>query len=667
MTESPCEHCGSRIPGGSRFCPDCGSSLGGGRPAAAAAAAGPEGLWEVLMHRLREAAAPRYRILRLLGSGGMAGVYLGEEPRLARKVAIKVMAPSLMVDPRMVERFQQEARSTARLSHPHIVTIHEIDERDGLHYFVMSYVDGPSLEHILKEAKGPLPVSTVRRWLLQIAGALNHAHRSGIVHRDVKPGNVMVDPDGNAVVTDFGIAKVADEPGLTRTGMLVGTPSYMSPEQCMGEEVASAADQYALGALAYHLLTGRPPFAGQSMAVLQAHLSEVPRPILELRPDCPPALAELVHRMLGKKPADRWASMTEVVDALGDAGETSFTNHEVQAVPPPGRSVDREPAGQTRRFAGWKVLAGVGVPIVLVAMVLLLRNGGEGDGSDLEGTGPELSSIRAGGETDAANPDDPLPAGSGINPGPSDTALASVGDEPERGAIVTPPVSVPSETRATTPSTPAPAREEPPDPVQPPATVEIVGPLPTGARLTAVGNAGTIPLTSGGAVQMPPGRYVFEATAEGFQGDRAEVDLVEGQRFRWTPSLAPIPATVEAPPTFEPGVVRQELESSLASLAAAFRSRNMDRVIAQYPSAPEEWLERFQAIIVNTDQARDLDATVHDVEHLQTGPEGAEVRFVLALSFVDFRNRANEQRYNFIASFVPGSGRWILSNLRSVP
>lgn len=606
----------------------------------------------------------------------MAGVFLGEEPRLARKVAIKVMAPSLMVDPRMVERFQQEARSTARLSHPHIVTIHEIDERDGLHYFVMSYVEGPTLDAILEEAEGPLPVSTVRRWLLQIAGALNHAHRAGIVHRDVKPGNVLVDPDGNAVVTDFGIAKVADEPGLTRTGMLVGTPSYMSPEQCMGSEVASAADQYALGALAYHLITGRPPFTGPAMTVLQSHLSDLPQPIVELRPDCPPGMAKVVHRMLAKKPEERWASMTDVVAALEEVGETAVTSHDAQAVPLAVRSGEKETAEPPARSRGWMVLAGIGVPVVLLAMVLLLRDGGAGDGLGSAGAEAELSSLSDGRETpDGADGGDGgdggggdlLPDESGVDPGTSDTATAIAGDNPEDGANEPPPDSLFAAEVTRTQATPLPTTEAATDPVEvdPPATVEIVGSLPAGARLMAVGEAGTTPLAPGETVELPPGRYVFEATAEGFEEDRREVELVVGQRFRWTPALAPVPRAVDAPTAFDPDVARQELEASLAALAAAFQSRDMDRVLGQYPNAPEEWRERWEAVVVNTDQIRELNVSVLDVEHLQTAAESAEVQFVLALAFVDFRNRANEQRHTFVASFVSGGGRWILSNLRS--
>src|SRR5690606_17196450 len=214
-------------------------------------------------------------------------------------------------------RFHQEARTTAQLHHPNIVTIFDVDERDGLYYFVMAYVPGRSLARVMAEEQGPLPVRVVTHWLLQAGGALAYAHRAGVVHRDIKPGNILLDAEGNALVTDFGIAKVLDEPGLTRTGVLVGTPAYMSPEQCVSGAVGGASDQYSLGVVAYEMLTGRPPFTGATVAVLHAHVHDQPAPIRELRPDCPEPLAAVVERMLAKKPEERFPDMTAALSALG--------------------------------------------------------------------------------------------------------------------------------------------------------------------------------------------------------------------------------------------------------------------------------------------------------------------------------------------------------------
>jgi hypothetical protein len=270
----------------------------------------------VILDRLREALAPRYRVMRLLGYGGMAGVYLAEEVRLERKVAIKVISPTLMVDPAQAERFEQEARTIARLDHPNIVTVYEVDERADLHFFTMTWVAGRSLGHVMNEAAAPLEIEVVRAWLGQVASALAYAHHRGVVHRDIKPSNILLDEAGNALVGDFGIAKVQDQEGLTRTGMLVGTPAYMSPEQCSTGDVTGASDQYALGAVAYQMITGEPPFSGATMAVIQAHLSQPVPAIRTQRPDCPEELERAVMRMLAKRPEDRFPALENALDAL---------------------------------------------------------------------------------------------------------------------------------------------------------------------------------------------------------------------------------------------------------------------------------------------------------------------------------------------------------------
>jgi serine/threonine-protein kinase len=274
-------------------------------------------MWTGLLERLERAVEPRYRVLRLLGFGGMAGVYLAEEPRLGRRVAIKVMAPGLMVDPAFVARFEQEARTIAQLEHPNIVTVFDVDDRDALHYFVMAYVPGRSLGQIQEEQPGRLPIPLIQHLFTQVASALAFAHRAGIVHRDIKPGNILIDERGNARVTDFGIAKVTDEPSVTRTGLLVGTPAYMSPEQCLSSSVAGASDQYSLAIVLYELLTGTPPFTGQTVGILHAHVHETPYPVRLVRRDCPPALASALDRMLSKKPEDRFATVSAAANAAG--------------------------------------------------------------------------------------------------------------------------------------------------------------------------------------------------------------------------------------------------------------------------------------------------------------------------------------------------------------
>ena len=314
-TTVSCPTCGGSLAAGDQFCPRCGAA-NSGAGAFAATLLGTVSPWDEVLERLRAATAGDFQIIGELGRGGMAAVYLAHDLSLNRKVAIKVMAPGLLLGPGMVERFKQEAVTVANLSHPNIVTIHGVRQAAGLHYFVMKLIPGASLERVVREVR-PLPLPVVQALAYQIGCALHYAHRRGVIHRDVKPSNILLDEEGNAVVTDFGIAKVVESPSHTQTGTTVGTPAYMSPEQCWSREVTAASDQYSLGIVIYEMLTGKPPFSGPTLGILRAHTEDVPGPILDARPECPPDLAAAVHRMLEKEPAARWPSVLRAVEALG--------------------------------------------------------------------------------------------------------------------------------------------------------------------------------------------------------------------------------------------------------------------------------------------------------------------------------------------------------------
>jgi serine/threonine-protein kinase len=270
---------------------------------------------------LRSATLGDYDILGQLGRGGMATVYLAHDLALDRKVAIKVMSPVLSLGDG-VERFKREARTSASLSHPNIIPVYAVQHTERLLYFVMKFVDGRSLDSIIAEL-GPLPVPMIQAILGQVASAFGYAHRRGVVHRDIKPGNILIDDEGWVVVTDFGIAKVSQAPQLTSTGLSVGTPTYMSPEQVMGQGVTGASDQYSLGVVAYEMLTGKPPFEGTgTMAMMYAHVHHPPPPVEELRPDCPQGLRAAVTRMLAKDPAERWVSIEDIIAVIGSPSLT---------------------------------------------------------------------------------------------------------------------------------------------------------------------------------------------------------------------------------------------------------------------------------------------------------------------------------------------------------
>jgi serine/threonine protein kinase/ketosteroid isomerase-like protein len=331
MTSTPpppanCQRCGASL-GAGAVCPRCGTSVPVHRPWSGPTLATPPGApaaierpeaAEAQLAALRRATLGDYEVLGEVGRGGMATVYLAHDLSLDRKVAIKVLAPALLLmGEGMVERFKREARTAAALSHPHIIPIYAVKESDQVLYFVMKHVKGRSLDHIIRDT-GPLPIPMTQAILAQVSDALGYAHRHGVIHRDIKSANIMLDEEGWAVVTDFGIAKVTQAQGLTMTGVTVGTPTYMSPEQCATEEVTGASDQYSLGVVAYEMLTATLPFQDDSiMSIMYAHFNQPPRPVTELRPDCPPNLAAAVMRMLEKDPAQRWPSMDDVVAVCG--------------------------------------------------------------------------------------------------------------------------------------------------------------------------------------------------------------------------------------------------------------------------------------------------------------------------------------------------------------
>ena len=272
-----------------------------------------------LQDRVIDAIGAQYALEGEIGRGGMSVVYRARDLRLNRSVAIKVLPPELAHDSAIRARFTREAQTAAQLSHAHIVPIYDVGERDGVAWLVMAMLTGGNLATLLAH-EPRLPIEEARRFLREVADALDYAHQRGVIHRDIKPDNILLDREsGRALVTDFGIAWAMEAASrLTVTGIAVGTPTYMSPEQAVGERALDGrSDIYSLGVLAYQMLTGRVPFtANNSMALLLKHVTERPRPILELRPDTPPAICEAIERALMKSPEDRWPTAGTLRDAL---------------------------------------------------------------------------------------------------------------------------------------------------------------------------------------------------------------------------------------------------------------------------------------------------------------------------------------------------------------
>lgn len=259
-----------------------------------------------------------FRVVRRLGQGAMADVYLAEQASLRRPIALKVLKRHLAGDGTYLQRFHNEAMAAAALTHANIVQIHEVGQIDGVHFIAQEYVAGRNLGELIGR-RGPLPVELVVAIMRQVAAALARAAEQGIVHRDIKPENIMLARTGEVKVADFGLARIGGDQGLnlTQVGMTMGTPLYMAPEQVEGRALDVRADIYSLGVTCYHMLTGRPPFTGETaLAVAVQHLNVAPEPLSVARPDVPPALAAIVEKMMGKKPEDRFASPRELLQAL---------------------------------------------------------------------------------------------------------------------------------------------------------------------------------------------------------------------------------------------------------------------------------------------------------------------------------------------------------------
>jgi eukaryotic-like serine/threonine-protein kinase len=344
-----------------------------------------------------EVVAGRYELEELVGTGGMSSVYRARDRVLDRHVAIKILHERFTRDEDYLERFRREARAAAQLSHPNIVTVIDRGDEEGRPFIVFEFVDGETLKRLV-EREAPLPVGEALELSLQVAEALAFAHGRGVIHRDVKPQNVLLAEDGRAKVTDFGIARSVDiDVAVTQTGTVLGTGDYMAPEQALGEQTSERSDVYSLGAVLYELLSGDVVFSGDSfVAVAMQHASAPPPSLLQRRPDCPVRLAAAVDRCLAKEPEERFASMQELVreleaclselDARGDEDATLI-------VPP--RKTRREPRARRRRrrVIPWIVLlAGVAALSGITVFVILDRSR---IGDTLPFVGPKTIKLKA--------------------------------------------------------------------------------------------------------------------------------------------------------------------------------------------------------------------------------------------------------------------------------
>jgi serine/threonine-protein kinase len=348
--------------------------------------------------------AGRYRIEDVLGRGGMAGVYRAHDSVLERDVALKILDPRLSGDEEHVERFRREARAIAALSHPNLVTVIDRGEVEECEFIVFELVRGANLKELLHERRA-LPVQEALALVRQTARGLAYAHAHGVVHRDVKPQNVLVDELGTAKVTDFGIARLVEaDGGITQSGTIMGTSDYLSPEQATGKVVDERADEYSLGVLLFELLTGEVPYEGDgAVTVALKHVHDPIPSVRTRRPEIPQRVDDLVRTAMAKRPEERFPTLEEMIEeidaCLAEVGEPEEFVDRTAIIAPaaPARDDDAKPKSRRRRSVPWQLIAGLAVLAAGILAVWALATGRfdpAGEGGSAGASGVELRAVR---------------------------------------------------------------------------------------------------------------------------------------------------------------------------------------------------------------------------------------------------------------------------------
>ena len=522
-----CSRCGTSVQDGSKFCPTCGLDLTAQTPLGRTVTA-PQEVTELDM--VQQALADEYEIRQELGRGGMAIVFKAREKLLDREVAVKVLPFSLAFDAEFVERFQREARTSAKLEHPSIIPIYRVGKSGRVIYFVMKFLRGSSLSDLI-EKKGPLPPAEIRKILVQTASALGYAHRNDIVHRDIKPDNIMFDEMGHAVVTDFGIAKAASGTKLTGTGMSIGTPHYMSPEQAKAQPLDGRSDLYSLGVVAYQCLTGHVPFDGEdAFSIGYKHImEEVPTPA-----NLPTAehrkLFGIIRKMMAKAASERFQNADDLVavlegrsvpeaeaatmiapaateaatvamPSLRDAPRVptpAAPRPSTPTTPIPRASVEGRPAPPPKKRSG-----------LLAASIVLLVLGGGGAGGY----------FYASTNLCPASPNNPVCA---MLPGFTPPVVAPVIDTSRRVAAVNPAAT--ADSTAAADSTRVAARDTQPAAPLPPTGILVVTGMPSGARIVVDRGEPSTQVR----YELPPGSHRVAVRATGFEDYSRSITIGRG-------------------------------------------------------------------------------------------------------------------------------------------
>ncbi|HEX4634338.1 MAG TPA: protein kinase [Gemmatimonadales bacterium] len=710
MTEPAiCGKCGTAIAPGQRFCAGCGADVSGQQGNVATAFVPKQDMVRATMSAtalhdvLRHATIGEYEVLAELGRGGMATVYLGHEIALDRKVAIKVMSPALLTGEGMVERFKREARTAASLSHPNIIPIYAVKEGDQIVYFVMKFVEGRPLDSIIKET-GKLPIQMAQQILQQVGAGLGYAHKRGIIHRDVKPANVMVDTEGWAVVTDFGIAKVTETKGLTMTGATVGTPSYMSPEQCAAKELTGASDQYSLGVVAYEMLAGKLPFGGDSiMAIMYSHFNDPPPPLSEARPDCPPDIVSAVSRMLSKEPGDRFPSVEDAISAIGVPALTpddpvrtqlmtlaaSNKNTEMlkrltTPVSMPGRTHAGKTTVSTTGGTGFgivpqQVSVAVGGAVQLTAK--LKGTGGKtlvGPRVTWASTAPEMATITPQGLVNAVAEGEVLITCTceGASATATITVTHAEGRRSKKGWLLgggvlvaagitlavlkpwAPKVSAdPNATQQHTAQAPVTQPKTDSTPVNQVAlnTPQTNNPAPSRPSPTPPqrrpGQPAGRPSQQVGTVPKDTPKSVIQVPAQTTPAQ---------QQQQTAPKTDPVPAPTPATPPPPPPIVPADIQGVVAAYEGALEAKSLDRMRSVYPTLTSDQASRWTTFFQFASKIKS-EFRVSDIQPATGDVATATVQEQL---HYEVQGKSQDQPHNYVATFTRQNGKWRIETIK---
>jgi serine/threonine-protein kinase len=666
-----CPQCGREYAEFEKFCTEDGATL--------RSTGGDEGLVNTVV-------ADRYHVTKKLGEGGMGQVYLAEHVRMKRKCALKVMHPAMGQDPDAVQRFSREAANAAQIIHPHVAAVFDFGETpDRLIYLAMEYVEGESLSQIV-EGHGALPARRAANIAAQAAEGLAAAHELGIVHRDLKPDNIMIarsrDGSDQVKVVDFGIAKAMSGTGqtqkVTRTGFVIGTPEYMSPEQLVGDPIDGRSDIYSLALVAFNMFTGTLPFPSRtSQEAMIARLTQQPKTLAEMRGDVPwpPRLQEIMDRALARDPNDRYANAKEFAHDLRDcmrqmpnltveqlgtqlteaaraariagagaaratptmamapsAGAFSATAVGSSAAPaprtpgvprPPAASAEAPTAPIHRGSLGPKIAIGAGVGLVAVAgIVFAMRGGKETTTVPEAGTSTVVASATSAGATpEGAAIATGIPSPDPVQPTASSTQPTS------SGVVDAPPIASVPVSRGTPAREPGPRQASSPAPSRttaPPAQVQTATRNPQQSVAPPV-----VPQYSGPVVTAP--------------------------------AVTPRESTPTAP-TFDAAAAAGEVRQALQGFAAAFESRRVDEMRKYYPSMPadmiSDWNQLFTDKHVTNLTSRLASSSTPDFD----GFTAADVTFAIAL---DFKNGGQKvsQPLRYAARLRKDGSGWRIQNL----